>query len=105
MRIRVSLRLSARLAALCTVMPAAVFAQSPAPPIVLQGVNVLEGPELQPRLGVNVVIVDGQVADIAPGAATPAGARVLDFEGYWVVPGLIDAHSHLNTLDAARRGG
>ena len=82
-------------------------AQSPeggaAPPVVLQGVNVLEGPGLQPRLGVDVVIVDGRVAEIGSGASGPTGARILDFSGYWIVPGLIDAHSHLNTLDAARR--
>lgn len=74
-----------------------------APPLVLRGVHVLQGPDLEPRRDVDIVIVEGLIEEIGPGASVPTGARVMDFAGYWVVPGLIDAHSHLNTLDAAQR--
>jgi imidazolonepropionase-like amidohydrolase len=75
-----------------------------APSLVLPGVNILVGPELQPRYGVTVVVEGGLVRRIvASDDPMPDGARVLDVSGYWVVPGLIDAHSHMNTLDAARR--
>ena len=79
--------------------------QSPgAPPMVLRNVNVLEGPTLSPRLDVSIVVAEGRIQAIGPAQLdAPAGARELDLEGYWVVPGLIDAHSHLSSLDAARR--
>jgi len=79
-------------------------AGSPAPTLLLRGVNVLEGVSLEPRLDVTVLVVDGRIQRIGPAdAAAPDGALILDLTGYWVVPGLIDAHSHMNTLDAARR--
>ncbi|ANJ11126.1 amidohydrolase family protein [Streptomyces parvulus] len=57
-----------------------------------------------------VVIRDGVVR--AAGArgrtAAPAGVERLDAHGQWVLPGLIDAHIHLNTAaearDAVRKG-
>jgi imidazolonepropionase-like amidohydrolase len=43
-----------------------------------------------------LVAPDGRIeAILAPGAAAPDDARPLDTGGGWVVPGLIDAHSHL----------
>ena len=80
-------------------------ARAPAqPPLVLRGVNVVDGVSAEPRLGVSVVVVDGRIQRIGPaGLEAPSGARELDLDGYWVVPGLVDAHSHMNTLAAARR--
>jgi imidazolonepropionase-like amidohydrolase len=46
-----------------------------------------------------IVIRDGIIDDVAPNAAAPPGARVVDLTGYTVLPGLIDAHTHL-TIDA-----
>jgi imidazolonepropionase-like amidohydrolase len=44
--------------------------------------------------GATLVVRDGRV--IAAGAVgTPAGARVEDLAGRWVVPGLVDAHAHV----------
>jgi imidazolonepropionase-like amidohydrolase len=34
---------------------------------------------------------------------TPAGLEVIDCEGNFLMPGLIDAHTHLENIDAARR--
>jgi imidazolonepropionase-like amidohydrolase len=73
-------------------------------PIVLRGVNVVDGVSETPRTGVSIHVVDGRIERIAAADAPAAeGAFELDLAGYWVVPGLIDAHSHLNTLEAARR--
>lgn len=44
--------------------------------------------------GADLRIEDGRIKDV--GLALPrAGARVIDAEGRWVTPGLIDVHSHL----------
>jgi imidazolonepropionase-like amidohydrolase len=40
-------------------------------------------------------IEDGRVAAVTPFAAPPAGARLIDWSGFTVLPGLIDMHVHL----------
>ncbi len=84
--------------------PAAPAAAQERPaPLVLRGVNVLDGVSAEPRTGVDVLVMDGMVRAIAASVTAPAGATEIELDGYWVVPGLLDAHTHLNTLDAARR--
>lgn len=82
---------------------APVAAQERPAPLVLRGVNVLDPISGEPRTGVSVLVVDGRVREIGASVTAPAGATGIELDGYWVVPGLLDAHSHLNTLDAARR--
>lgn len=76
-----------------------------APDLLLHGVSVVDGVQAEPRVDVSILVRDGRIEAIGPRATVqaPAGATQLELEGYWVVPGLLDAHSHLNTLDAARR--
>ena len=42
-----------------------------------------------------IVIRDGIIESVGPGASVPPGARVIDLTAYTVLPGLIDSHSHL----------
>ena len=49
-----------------------------------------------------VVVRDGRIVSVGT-AAAPAGATVLDLGGRWLLPGLVDVHTHLDTVDAARR--
>ena len=52
----------------------------------------------KPALGASTVIVsDGRIAAIQPGATAPAGATVVDQRGRTVMPGLIDVHVHLTS--------
>jgi imidazolonepropionase-like amidohydrolase len=46
-----------------------------------------------------IVVRDGIIADVGPSIEVPTGARVVDLSAYTVLPGLIDAHTHL-TIDA-----
>jgi imidazolonepropionase-like amidohydrolase len=41
-----------------------------------------------------VVVRDGVISTVAPGAEVPAGATVIDGRGKTLLPGLIDAHTH-----------
>lgn len=43
----------------------------------------------------DVLIQDGKITRIGPGLSTPRGVRVIDAEGQYVMPGIIDAHSHI----------
>jgi imidazolonepropionase-like amidohydrolase len=45
-----------------------------------------------------ILIRDGVIADVGPNIDVPAGARVVDLSAYTVLPGLMDAHTHL-TID------
>ena len=50
----------------------------------------------QPARGPSTVIVEnGRITRIEPGATAPAGATVVDMRAKTVLPGLIDAHVHL----------
>jgi imidazolonepropionase-like amidohydrolase len=42
-----------------------------------------------------ILIEDGKIQAIGAGLAIPAGAQVIDLSGQTVLPGLIDAHTHL----------
>ena len=47
----------------------------------------------------SILIQDGKIAAIGPDIAIPEGAEVFDAEGRWVMPGLIDAHTHLGVRE------
>ncbi|MEQ8906390.1 amidohydrolase [Ekhidna sp.] len=47
----------------------------------------------------DVLIRDGKISRIGQGLSAPSGAKTIDANGMYVMPGIIDAHSHL-ALDA-----
>lgn len=47
----------------------------------------------------DVLIRDGKIAQVGKGIAAPQGVNVIDATGLYVMPGIIDAHSHI-ALDA-----
>jgi imidazolonepropionase-like amidohydrolase len=49
-----------------------------------------------------VVVEAGRIVSIDAGGP-PAGAEIIDLRGKYLVPGLMDAHTHLDNLAAARR--
>jgi len=53
--------------------------------------------------GGDVLIRDGRIVEVSPSISAPPGVPVLEGEGRYVLPGLIDAHSHIATQD--ERGG
>lgn len=105
---------SARWAAAClhlllvgVLLPGPASAQpAPSPgPLLLHGVSVVDGVSAEVAEGVSVLVEEGRIRSMGPRGEVPtrAGATEMELEGYWLVPGLLDAHSHLNTLAAARR--
>ncbi len=45
-----------------------------------------------------VVVSDGKIVGVGAGAETPAGAQVIDFGDATLLPGFIDAHTHLTMM-------
>jgi imidazolonepropionase-like amidohydrolase len=46
-----------------------------------------------------VLIDDGRIAAVGAAVNVPESATVVDATGRWVLPGLIDAHTHMGTLE------
>jgi imidazolonepropionase-like amidohydrolase len=69
--------------------------QAPSSPATLiRGATILTGTGKRIDGG-DVLIVDGQIDKVGTGLTAPDGARIVDAQGRWVTPGLIDVHSHL----------
>ena len=75
-----------------------------APPeaIALVNANVVDVRAGRVLPGLTVVLRDGRIASIGKAAPEP-GTKTVDLRGRHLVPGLIDAHTHIANLDAARR--
>jgi imidazolonepropionase-like amidohydrolase len=74
---------------------ASTYAPLPSEPVLIVNATVLTGTG-QRIDGGSVLLADGRIRAIgAQAVEAPADARVIDAEGRWVTPGLIDVHSHL----------
>jgi len=62
--------------------------------LILRGGRVID-PSRNLDSEADVLLRDGRVSQIGKGLGDGAGARELDARGLWVVPGLIDLHTHL----------
>lgn len=71
--------------------------------IALTHANIVDGRSATVVRDATILIRGGRIQSIRVGASAPADATVLDLQGRWVAPGLIDAHTHLSTLGNARR--
>ena len=45
-----------------------------------------------------VIVTDGQIVGVGASAAVPAGAQVVDLGDATLLPGFIDAHTHLTMM-------
>ena len=66
----------------------------PSEPTLIQNATVFDG--LGGVIeGGDVLMVDGKISAIGEDLTAPEGAVIIDGEGRWVTPGIIDVHSHL----------
>jgi imidazolonepropionase-like amidohydrolase len=49
--------------------------------------------------GQTVVVTDGRITAMGPQVAAPAGATPIDLSKEWLMPGLLDAHTHLTLTE------
>lgn len=63
--------------------------------LLLRNARVLDGSGGPARAGLDVLVEAGRIAAVGAALPAPEGAKVLDLGGRTLLPGLIDAHTHL----------
>lgn len=63
--------------------------------LAIRGVTLIDGTGRAPLPGVTVIVEGVRIADVGTTLTAPAGARVIDGAGKFLIPGMIDAHIHL----------
>ena len=83
--------------ALAGLGPRTPLAAGEARPLVLEPERVFDGVHLKTQEGWRVVVRGERIEEAGPAATVkiPGGARVLKLPGMTLLPGLIEAHSHL----------
>jgi imidazolonepropionase-like amidohydrolase len=76
---------------------------TPARRMVLLHANVIDGTGAAPQRDVAIVLDAGKIVSIGIASAQTSGLDTIDLAGRWVVPGLIDAHTHIQTFAAMKR--
>lgn len=88
---------------LAVLVLASASAHAQGRPLVITNANLLDGVRGAVGLG-TITIRDGRIAEVTTGRSPlPAGAEVIDARGRYLLPGLIDVHTHIASLSSARR--
>lgn len=70
----------------------------------LTNANLFDGVNNGITENVTVLVSDGRFQRIATGEdSVPRGYTVIDVEGNYLMPGMIDVHTHIDTIDRAKR--
>lgn len=71
--------------------------------VALTGARVIDGTGRAPLERATVVVTNGRIVAVGPGIAVtvPAAATRVDLAGKTLIPGLINAHAHVNNGDPA----
>jgi imidazolonepropionase-like amidohydrolase len=77
--------------------PKKQVARNPGPPVLLKPARVFDGVNAEPQTGWVVLVSGSKIVGAGPEGSVkvPDGSKTLDLPGTTLLPGLIDAHSHL----------
>jgi imidazolonepropionase-like amidohydrolase len=73
-------------------------------PLVAQTIAIRAGNLVDPANGTaakdQIILVEGgKIKSVGPGVVIPQGATVVDLSNEWVMPGLMDAHTHVTLTE------
>jgi imidazolonepropionase-like amidohydrolase len=84
-------------------MYAAPDAQVPATgTIAFTGARIVDGTGRAPIENGTIVVTNGRITNVGAGVKAPAGAAVVNLAGKTVMPGLVNAHGHVNINPTSR---
>src|SRR5262245_23382794 len=90
--------------ALAALLLAATAFAAAAQDLDLVNATLVDGTGAGPRPGVSISVRGGKTAAISERAPAPStGIRQIDLKGRYLLPGLIDAHAHIESPAAALR--
>ena len=81
---------------LLSVLASAALAQTPSSSIVLKAARMFDGNSAELASPGLVVIAGNKIIGVGRGASIPNGARIIDLGNSTLLPGFIDAHTHLS---------
>ncbi len=64
--------------------------------LIITDVTLIDGTGSEPQAGVDIRIADGRIVEIGPDLSASSGAETIGGSGKYVIPGLIDAHVHMD---------
>jgi imidazolonepropionase-like amidohydrolase len=82
---------------------ASTYAPLPSTPTLIRNATVLTGTGAKLE-NASLLLQDGKVAALGSDVAAPSGATVIDAQGRFVTPGIIDVHSHLGVYASPGTG-
>ena len=80
---------------LCTVFAEEKYA--------LKNAHIIDGINKDVKSNQLVLVSNGKIVNITREKKSPVGYTEIDLGGMYLLPGFIDAHTHIRSLDAARR--
>ena len=69
----------------------------------LKNVHIIDGINKDVKSNQLVLVSNGKIVNITWEKKSPAGYTEIDLGGMYLLPGFVDAHTHIRSLDAARR--
>jgi len=83
----------------------AIAGPAAAAPVLYRNATLIDGTGTPGRPGMSVLVDGERIRDVQPDdrLPAPAGARVVDLTGKYLLPGLVDSHEHLATPPNRRR--
>ena len=105
MNSRRALRMPALVFVLLSAAAAAPGANPPdaAPTLLIQNATILTVSHGTIEHG-SILIKDGKIAEVGTSVKAPSGAQIIDANGQFVMPGIIDCHSHIAVDGSVNEG-
>src|SRR5688572_7880747 len=75
--------------------------------VAFTGATVIDGTGREPIANAVILVTNGRITAIGPAAQVkvPAAAEHVALNGKFIIPGLINAHGHVNTPDDLKKIG